>query len=136
MLELKDLQERCGLSEHQVRRLVRALAPVLQGRVKRGKDNRLLLDTSALAIMERAVALWRDGLPLHDLSQTLAKEMSGTPEGLAPDPARPSSDHCPACQAREELIRELLADLHARIPALPTPSDSRRSWWERVWSKR
>ena len=135
MLGLGDLQSRLGLSEHQARRVLRALAPVLHGRVRRGKDNRILLDDGALAIIERAVGLWRSGIALRDLCQTIATELG---ESAKYSPAGGMSDRCPACAAREELIRELKADkerlvklieeLQARIPALPAPA--RLSRWE------
>jgi len=128
MIELKDVENRFGLTEHQTRRLLRALAPVLHGHVRRGRDNRLLLDDGACAILERAVSLWRSGITLRDLCQTVASELSESSShsshALAPD-------QCQACQVREELIRELKADkerllkmleeLQARLPALPAP---------------
>lgn len=144
MWELKDVENRFGLSEHQARRLVRALAPVLRDHVKRGRDNRLLLDDSALVILERAVGLWRDGVSLRDLSQTVAGELeNGAPyqhDGHVRNHAHPLSDHCPACAAREELFRELRADkerllkliedLQARIPALPAPNGLKLTRWQ------
>jgi hypothetical protein len=147
MLELKDVEGRFGLSEHQARRLLRALEPVLQGRVKRGRDNRLLLSDDALAILERAVGLWRDGLPLRDLGPTVAAELgNGAPcehNGAAQDHAKPPSDHCPACQVREELIRELradkerllqlLEDAQAQVRAMLPPP--RRSLWARLFRR-
>jgi hypothetical protein len=135
MLELKDIQSRFGLSEHQARRLLRALAPVLRGRVRRGRDNRLLLDDGACAIVERAVGLWRSGVALRDLSQTVASELG---ESAMYSDAVATHERCQACAAREELIRELRADkerllrlveeLQARIPALPAPA--RLSRWQ------
>jgi hypothetical protein len=134
MLELRDLQSRFGLSEHQARRLLRALAPVLRGRVRRGRDNRILLDDGACAIIERAVGLWRSGVALRDLSQTVASELG---ESAMYSDAVATHERCQACAAREELIRELRADkerllrlvdeLQARIPALPPPA--RLSRW-------
>jgi hypothetical protein len=135
MLELKDIQSRFGLSEHQARRLLRALAPVLRGRVRRGRDNRILLDDGACAIVERAVGLWRSGVALRDLSQTVASELG---ESAMYSDAAGTHERCQACAAREELIRELRADkerllrlveeLQARIPALPAPA--RLSRWQ------
>lgn len=114
MLELKAVANHLGLSEHQARRVLRALTPVLQAGIKRGRDNRILVENGDLAIMERAVALWHGGLPLRDLSQTVASELgNGNYHGsvsLVPNLAKPPSDHCPTCEAREELVRELRAD--------------------------
>jgi hypothetical protein len=140
MLELRDLQSRFGLSEHQARRLLRALAPVLRGRVRRGRDNRLLVDDGACAIVERAVELWRSGTALRDLSQSIASELgdpaSHWPSGGEPDQAKPSQ--CPLCQSRDALIAHLreenawlrakLDEALARIPALPAPA--RLSRWQ------
>jgi hypothetical protein len=142
MMELKDIQSRFGLSEHQARRLLRALAPVLRGRVRRGRDNRILLDDGACAIIERAVELWRSGVALRDLSQTVASEMgdvtSHWPSGGELDQAKPSQDQCPLCQSRDALIAHLreenawlrakLDEALARIPALPAPA--RLSRWQ------
>lgn len=143
MLELKDIENRFGLSEHQARRFVRALAPVLRDHLRRGRDNRLLLDDGALAILDRAVSLWRDGVPLRDLCQTVMREIGDSApyrhDGHAQNITQPLSDRCPACAARDELIRELKADkerllklleeLQARIPALP-PAASKLSRWQ------
>jgi hypothetical protein len=143
MLELRDLQSRFGLSEHQARRLLRALAPVLRGRVRRGRDNRLLLDDGACAIVERAVELWRSGIPLRDLWQSVAGEMrdpaSHWPSGGELDQAKPPQDQCPLCQSRDALIAHLreenawlrakLDEALSRIPALP-PAPARLSRWQ------
>ncbi len=117
MLELKTVADRCGLSEHQARRVVRALSPVLQDRLKRGKDNRILLDNSALMIVDRAVNLWRGGLPLQNVSQTVATEITNGAktgaDGLTdrlPNHEQPTHNHCTTCEAREDLVKELRTD--------------------------
>jgi len=139
MLEVRDIEGRFGLSEHQARRLLRALAPVLHGRVRRGKDNRILLDDGALAIIERAVGLWRSGITLRELSQAIISEIrdptSLSPNGREPDQTKPLPDHCPTCQARDALIAHLrdenawlrakLDEALARIPQLPPARISR-----------
>ena len=150
MLELKAVADRVGLSEHQVRRLLRALDPVLQGLSKRGRDNRILLEDGAVAILDRAVALWRGGLPLRDLSQTVGQEMGGGPtdgrNGFVPNRDEPVPHHCPAYEARQELVRELktdkdrllamLEDRDQQILALmPGPSEPRSNGKENGLSR-
>lgn len=80
---------------------MRALAPVLRDHIRRRRDNRLLLDDGALAILERAIGLWHDGVPLRDLCQTVAQEIGdGAPYGHdshAQNLTQPLSDRCPAC---------------------------------------
>lgn len=66
MLEIPVIAKRVGKSEHQLRRVLRALTPLLDGRTKRGKDNRILVDDSGLALIERAVELWSGGSTRND----------------------------------------------------------------------
>lgn len=145
MLEVRQLADRLGLSEHQTRRLLRSLDGVLRGHLKRGRDNRILVDDGAIAILDRAVALWRGGIPLRDLGQTIAGEMEeGAPhagDGPAPNPERPASNRCPTCEAYRKQIEHLegevrwlrsrLEELQAR--ALPPAGSRPWSWWRRLF---
>jgi hypothetical protein len=115
MLEITAIQDRLGLSEHQTRRLLRALDTVLQPYVKRGTDNRILLDGSAIAILERGKDLWRSsGIPLTSLSETVAQELgaysASHSKTESPNPAKAEQNHCATCDAHKELIGELRSD--------------------------
>jgi hypothetical protein len=148
MLEIRQIADRLGLSEHQARRLLRALDSLLQGSIRRGRDNRILLDSGAVAILDRAVALWRDGIPLRDLHQTIADELKNGPDdgqkpvnGLAPNREQPTQDPCESYRVmiahlEDEVrwLRSQLEELQRR--ALP-PAGSRRWRWPWSWrSKR
>jgi hypothetical protein len=143
MLEIKQIAGRLGLSEHQTRRILRALDPLLQGFIRRGRDNRILLDSGAVAILDRAVALWRDGIPLQSLYQAIANELNNAPSngqeeaaGLARNPKQPAQDPCESyrmmvAHLEEEVrwLRSQLEELQQR--ALPPPRGSR--WWLRLF---
>jgi len=137
MLEIKQVAERLGLSEHQTRRVLRALDTVLRGFVKRGRDNRILLDDRAIAILDRAVALWRSGIPLRDLHQAVADELNNTDSnrgerdsGLAPNRANPAQDLCESHRLMishlEEEVRWLRAQLEELQQRALPPTGSRR----------
>jgi len=145
MLEIRQIADRLGLTEHQVRRLLRALDTLLQGSIRRGRDNRILLPDSAVAILDRAVALWRGGIPLKDLRQALAEELQDQrdeggkqPSGLALEQAKPMRDPCEGYRAMiahlEEEVRWLRSQLEKlQQQALP-PVGSRRRWpWSWLW---
>ncbi|MEM4381648.1 MAG: hypothetical protein QXX19_05405, partial [Candidatus Caldarchaeum sp.] len=38
-------------------------------------------------------------------------------------------------QAERDRLLKIIEDLQARIPALPAPSETRRSWWARLWGR-
>lgn len=132
MLELKAVADRLGLSEHSARRLLRALAPMVDDHIKRGKDNRLLIQSGALAILDRAASLWSDGQTLQDLSKTIQHELGKAStdhaNGLAPNRENPASDHhCGACDVRDQMIQELRADKARLLEQLDTAQDQVRA---------
>lgn len=151
MLELRAIADRVGLSEHQTRRVLRALAPVLESRTKRGRDNRILIDTNGLAIIERGVELWKDGNPLNGLCDAVTAELADVPsaraDGVTKGPSNPTEpksiqrqiDFDPTAalvdllkqqieHQNEELLemRRRLQALEERVPALPSSSESRK----------
>lgn len=151
MLELKAVAKRVGLSEHQARRVLRGLTPLLQPHIKRGKDNRILVDDSGVAIVERAIELWQGGKPLNRLCAALTEELTTPTSAPADDisnevsnPEQPALNvHQTGFDPTAELVnvlkfqverqanefdtlRNRLADLEDRLPALPATTDSRQ----------
>lgn len=143
MLEVRQLADRLGLSEHQTRRLLRSLDGVLQGHVRRGRDNRILVDHSAIALLDRAVSLWREGIPLRNLSETIANELqnrsSHVENGKVLKPEQPMQNHhqCPTCNAYRQQIEHLegeirwLRDQLEELQARALPPAGSRPWWRR-----
>ena len=142
MLEIRQIADHLGLSEHQTRRVLRALGSLLQGSIRRGRDNRILLDDSAVAILDRAVSLWRGGIPLKDLAQSLAKELQEQRDngdkrtaGLSPDRENPVQDPCESYRIMIEHLEDEVRWLRSQLEllqqrALPSP---RRRWRWPPW---
>lgn len=114
MLTLKELQIRLGMSEWPVRRLLDALAPLLQGQLHRKPGQPLQVDSAALGLLERAKVLMERGTARGDLVQVLQGEL----QGLERVNANASSD-----AGKSEQTDDLVAELRRVIERLETDND-------------
>lgn len=114
MLTVEMLSSRLGLSPWQVRRLIYALRPVLDGLLVSAKGRPLEISPQAIGILERAIQLRAAGVPLNGLAKELQNELQGTAlgspgkedegQGLAQEPAKLVQE---VLEAKDALIDEL-----------------------------
>lgn len=137
MLEIPQIAGRLGLTEPQSRRLLKSLDTVLEGFVTHGRDNRILVQTDAIGILDRAAQLWRDdGLTLAQLPDALKAELDKdqpVSDRLQP----PTNGHrCPTCAAKDDLVEELREQnrwLRERVEELEVKAlPHGRPWWQRL----
>lgn len=136
MLTLKDVQNRLGMGEWPVRRLLDALAPLLQGQLHRKPGQPMQVDSAALGLLERAKALMDQGVTRANLVQVMQGELQGLERAAANGRADggnsvPTNDDLVAAlrQTIERLERDndwLKARLEERMAALPEESQGRR----------
>jgi len=116
MLNIRQLSDRLGMSEPQVRRLLRAVDGVLRAYTRRDDNNAILVDQAGVAILDRAAQLKASGTPLTRLSDKLNEEMGDAAEqehqaasvnGDKPRQPERQPESCPACLAKDELIEQL-----------------------------
>lgn len=154
MLTIAHIAERYGLTERQVRWRLTQLGSLLHHHVFNGVNGRVTLDDAGLTIVDRLIQLEREGLGLSTAVNRLAREIGQAPTATPVNPgvngASPSVNgsvelwerlisekdaRIADLQAERERLLKLLEDLQARIPALPAPSETRRSWWGRLWGR-
>lgn len=80
MLEIDEVAEAVGLSVPQTRRRIDALDELLDGHLKRGANNRLLLDSSALEIIRRVEDQRKSGKSIQDSVEVIRAEMESSTE--------------------------------------------------------
>jgi len=115
MLTLKELQARLGMSEWPVRRLLDALAPLLQGQLHRKPGQPLQVDSAALGLLERAKVLLDQGTTRGELVEVLQGEL----QGLERANANASAD----AGKSEQDDSKLVAELRRVIERLETDND-------------
>ena len=152
MLTLEDLTRRYGISDRALRRRLDALEPLVSAHIHRGQNNALLFDDGALAILDRLAQVQREaGLGLTDAVKKIKSEFTNGHNSSAqgrPQSAEPNADHTVIAKliaAYEDRIESLerdkaylqakLDEALAKLPALPAPSEPRRSWWRRLWGR-
>lgn len=135
MLTLKELQTRLGMSEWPVRRMLDAVAPLLQGQLHRKPGQPLQVDSAALGLLERAKVLMERGTARGDLVQVLQGEL----QGMERANVNANSNASKSEQSDGELVAELRrvidrlehdndwlkARLEERMTALPANSQGR-----------
>jgi hypothetical protein len=144
MFTVNHLAQRYGLTANQVRDRLTLLEGLLNGQMIRGRQNAKLLTDAGLAIFDRLIQLEQDGIPGVTAVTMITDEQSKGPnttvnlssngshtEELIGELRAQVQD---LRQERDQLLK-LLEDLQARIPALPAPSEPRRSWWGRLWGR-
>lgn len=75
MMTIKDLQARLGMTEWPVRRLLDAVAPLLQAQLHRKPGQPLQVDPAAIGLLERAKILMDRGTPRAQLVEVLQAEL-------------------------------------------------------------
>jgi len=119
MLTVEMLSSRLGLSPWQVRRLIYALRPVLDGFVVSAKGRPLEINPQAIGILERAIQLRSSGVPLGELAKVLQSELHGTT--LSPTEEEDAS--VSVAQEAAKLVQEVLAAKDALIEELRRERD-------------
>jgi hypothetical protein len=149
---MENLTTRYGISDRALRRRLDALEPLIGAYIRRGQNNALLFDDGAVAILDRLAQVQREaGLGLSDAVKKVKNELSNGHNGSAdgrPQSAEPNADHTIVAKliaVYEDRIESLerdktylqakLDEALAKLPALPAPSEPRRSWWGRLWGR-
>jgi len=83
MLTLKELQDRLAMNEWPLRRLIDAVAPLLQGQLHRKPGQPLQVDSAALGLLDRAKVLFERGTPRSHLVEVLQGELQGLQRSAA-----------------------------------------------------
>jgi DNA-binding transcriptional MerR regulator len=156
MWTIKDLMERFGLSEKQVRIRLAALDPLLDGHCRTGKQNAILVDDYAFKLFERLTQIEKQGIITKDAAKQVATELGkpdeigSSPQGQAWEGAGQAGGErwaqllVEALQERvnaleqdkaylQRQIEQLLEQLQEKDAQLKTlmlpPPKSRRRWW-------
>jgi len=108
MFDIKSLADRVGLEVGFVRRVVKAINPLLAPHMTRGDSNALLFDSSALPIFERVSQLKKDGLILPEIEKRLASDFAN-PSSQDSKPSETPSKSSQSEEGRGVPIDSLLA---------------------------
>ena len=104
MVTLQELANRLGLSYWQTQRLVAELRAPLGDMCKGVQGRPLFIAPEAIAMIERAMMLYKEGTPLRELANVVKSEMHGT-EKIS------SNEHNtfvqPAANGSQELVKTL-----------------------------
>ncbi len=156
MWTIKDLIERFGLTEKQVRSRLTALDPLLDGHCKTGKQNAILLDDDGFKIFERLTQIEQQGITTKDAVEQIAAELGKPQENRGNHRGQAGADTGQAeggrwaelaiatlqervnslerdkayLQRQVEQLWEQLRDKDTQLRALmPPASTPRRQWW-------
>jgi len=102
MLTIKDLADSLGLSTSQVRRRLSALNGLIDNHMKRGQNQKILVDSSGLELLKRLETLREGGLSTGQAVGAIEDELG---EGDGEKQREPSG--------REELLREQIEQLQS-----------------------
>lgn len=144
---IQDLAQATGYTEYQVRERLELLSPILSEHMHRGKRGKVLVGDAILAALRRMAELEREGLSPKVARDYIIDELGNgrkkTTEAFAHGPYG-SDAHTLAAEAEARVLRELVDELRkerdywrdlalnlqAKIPALPSPRES-KPWWAR-----
>jgi len=143
MLTINAVAQTLGVSKRAVRLRVDALDGTLDAHVKRGRNNELLFNGEALAILQRLEVLRQtQGIPIRQAASRIRKEIVGdsaTPQRQSTSPTASSPVDVMTSEndtLREEIIhlREEVRWLRSRVDeltplALPKPHGILRWLW-------
>jgi len=119
MWTIKDLMERFGLSEKQVRLRLTALAPLLDGHLRTGKQNALLVDDYAIQLFDRLLQIESRGITTKDAAKQVASELGKPQEGRDSVQGQAQADEGQTTGTlREEPWLLLVEELQERIKSL------------------
>lgn len=85
MLTLKAISKRYELTAKQTRNLWQAVGPTLAPYTERGANNAVLVNESAIPVLDRAMQLKREGLSLSAVADRLAHELGKLAKGSRED---------------------------------------------------
>ena len=137
MTGIEQAAKALGLTERQVYRRISDARPVLSAHIRKGENNKLLLDGSAIEILRTVEDYRKSGLTvsqsverIQDSISEKTPENAGKPKGNGPELAEPFKL---LIEAKDETIsglKERVAFLEARVEyleplALPRPRPRR-----------
>jgi len=120
MTGIEQAAKALGLTERQVYRRISGVRPVLTDHIRKGENNKLLLDGSAIEILRKVEDHRKAGLTVSQAMERIRDSISGK---------QPENSGKPAENAPEmpEAWRLLLAEKDKRIHAL---EEDRNEWRE------
>jgi hypothetical protein len=133
-LTLEELKDRLGLeSARQVRRRVDLARPLLAPYLQHGKNNQLLFNDSAVALLDRLCQLEKQGRTIEqgieEMQFETAQTNGGRPEQSLGEPA--ANGEVKALHAKVEVLEQRVGDLvrmveflqeqNRQLLALPRP---------------
>ena len=133
MIGIEQAAKALGLSERQVYRRISAVRPVLSGYLRRGENNSLLLDGSAIEILRAVEDYRKTGDTVDQAMERVLDSINGKPSGNGGKPKENGPELSEPWKlliaAKEETIRMLREEnVHLRgevdrlLPlALPAP---------------
>lgn len=145
---LEQLKDTLGLETvNQVRNRVEALGDLLDGSLKRGSKNKIIIEQDGIVILRKLEDLYKSGLTLEDAATQIRTELLSVEAYRnlkldktgykADDLAKLSKDALIVMILQlRELVEELrrqndfLMNRHNRM--LPNPFSAIRQWWRKI----
>lgn len=149
MYAISDLEKNTGLTENQIRDRLGLLSPMVGNDIHRGARGKILVGDRVLATLKRMVELEREGLsPKVAQSQIITELGNNGVNGnsnsadswqrlLEEKDARITDlqNQITRLNEGQSWLRSQLETALAKLPALPAPPETRRSWWGRLWGR-
>ncbi len=140
MLDISDLANTLGLSKSQVRRRLTALDGLIDNHIKRGRNQKLLVNSSGLELLKQLEAHRKEGLTTKDAVKEIKTELGktdGDNHHQASEEKRLLKKQITQLQSEVEYLRNQLDRKDQQIHhLLPGSTDSKgilRRIWTRVW---
>ncbi|MBI1744526.1 hypothetical protein HYR54_15875 [Candidatus Acetothermia bacterium] len=132
MQDIKSLMDVLGMTENQVRTRIDRFKPVLNGSVRKGSFNRVLIDNNGVAVLQRVKELEGQGYDFDHIQITLESETAR---------AQPSINRSePDQRGAEPLPLPLvMQSLQERIESLETQlkeKDKQIVWFQQILENR
>jgi len=127
MIGIEEAANALGLTPRQVYRRISSVRPVLAPYIRRGENNAILLDGSALEILRAVEDHRKRGETVEGAIQRIDDGINGNGKG-----ERRETSGKPAGEVAEGLFRELLAEKDRTIELLKAENEHLRSEVDRL----
>jgi len=118
MLSVSDLTDILGLSDSAVRRRIEALNGVIDPYIKRGKQNKLLIDSSGLNVLRRLEGLREEGKTIDEAVAEIEEETGEIGRDEATGNTEELTGKHRETSDREALLREQIDQLKDQVKYL------------------
>ena len=112
MHTIKELKDILGYSSDQLRLRLDKFRPILNESVRRGDNNKILLDDNGLEILRRAKDLEKQNIPLNDIPNRLEKEINQNGNNASDNLAQTDQSLIEEKEKRIQELKERINELH------------------------